>query len=67
MKNKPERDLDGKTLKQVKQRNHEIIKEIDMSRARMRSLALYSPLETILQNAVVQYKNALRTKPNYQE
>lgn len=53
--NKPERDSDGKTLKQVKQRNQQMIKEMEMSRAKMRSMALYSPLETILQNAIKNY------------
>lgn len=60
--NKPERDSDRMTLKQVKQRNQHIIKEMEMSRAKMRSMALYSPLETILQNAIKDYiKIALRT------
>lgn len=59
--NKPERDLDQKTLKQIKQRNHQIIKELEMSRARMRSLALYSPLETILQDAIFNYKKSIST------
>lgn len=53
--NKPERDSDRKTLKQVKQRNQQMIKEMEMSRAKMRSMALYSPLETILQNAIQDY------------
>lgn len=53
--NKPERDSDRKTLKQVNQRNQHIIREMEMSRAKLRSMALYSPLETILQNAIKDY------------
>lgn len=68
--NKPERDSDRKALKQVKQRNQQMIIEMEMSRAKMRSMALYSPLETILQNAIKDYikylskNNDLRTNEN---
>lgn len=57
--NKPERDADRKSLAKLKQRNHQIIKEIEMSKAKLRSLALYSPLETILKNAILNYKHCI--------
>lgn len=62
--NKPERDSDRKTLKQVKQRNQQMIKEMEMARAKMRSMALYSPLETILQNAIQDYINRISKRTN---
>lgn len=58
--NRAERDLDGKTLKQIQQRNHQIMKDIEMMRAKLRSRALYSPLETILQDAIENYKSPMQ-------
>ncbi|XP_055598631.1 uncharacterized protein LOC129748151 [Uranotaenia lowii] len=43
------------TLEAAKQRNFELLKSLEVSKARLRSRATFSPLETILQKAIGNY------------
>uniref|UniRef100_A0A182PK72 Uncharacterized protein n=1 Tax=Anopheles epiroticus TaxID=199890 RepID=A0A182PK72_9DIPT len=39
----------------IKRRNHELLKSLEISKARLRSRATFSPLEAILQKAIDNY------------
>ncbi|XP_058450909.1 uncharacterized protein LOC131430192 [Malaya genurostris] len=43
------------TLETARQRNFELLKSLEVSKARLRSRATFSPLETILQKAIEKY------------
>ncbi|EAT34150.1 AAEL013580-PA [Aedes aegypti] len=43
------------TLQAARQRNFELLKSLEVSKARLRSRATFSPLETILQKAIENY------------
>nr|XP_019560675.1 uncharacterized protein LOC109429228 [Aedes albopictus] len=43
------------TLEAARQRNFELLKSLEVSKARLRSRATFSPLETILQKAIDNY------------
>ncbi|XP_062546953.1 uncharacterized protein LOC134212798 [Armigeres subalbatus] len=43
------------SLQTAKQRNFELLKSLEVSKARLRSRATFSPLETILQKAIGNY------------
>lgn len=42
-------------LEAARQRNYELLKSLEVSKARLRSRATFSPLETILQKAIGNY------------
>uniref|UniRef100_A0A182KIV5 Uncharacterized protein n=1 Tax=Anopheles christyi TaxID=43041 RepID=A0A182KIV5_9DIPT len=43
------------TAETIKRRNHELLKTMEISKARLRSRATFSPLEAILQKAIENY------------
>lgn len=43
-------------------KKYQNLQEIEMARAKMRSLALYSPLEHVLQKSIDDYVRAIRPK-----
>ncbi|XP_058124354.1 uncharacterized protein LOC131282592 [Anopheles ziemanni] len=55
------KDVDKKAARSVssldasRRRNYELLKSLEMSKARLRSRATFSPLETILQKAIGNY------------
>ncbi|CAD7093262.1 unnamed protein product [Hermetia illucens] len=47
------------TLEEARKRNSELIKSLEMSKARLRSRSTYSPIESILEKALKNYSKAL--------